>query len=435
MTALTMAPLLLAAVPALAATLGLVLWRNPETLKVWLLLGTVASFGAVAWASGALPAEAAPLPLLFLLPLMALLSLLAQPAHRNNRASWLLTLGLLGLGLGVLASEPSLSAIFFLILLAAIGLVLLSLRGPNGFHARWGIAGFALGALSAAGALTTGPPFSSVAFTLACATALPLMPFHKGYVAALTALPGNLPAFLAVVLPVAGFHGLPIILPKVPSAVAESAGVLALVGSLYGSLRALTQARAASVVAYGSAAFLSILWWYLVTTGTAPSHSLAYLCSVGLATSGLLLAWYQLRARYGEISLRSLSGLAQGMPRFALAVSLLALAACGLPPFGLYAGFIGMVLAPSFTWSSGSLVMLVAWLSASWYLFDLVQGMLFGRQRQERRHEDLRGFEWVSLAIVLALLTALGLVPSQLFDTASNHTQRTVVMEFTAWNN
>ena len=154
---------------------------------------------------------------------------------------------------------------------------------------------------------------------------------------------------------------------------------------------------------YGSLALFSILWWYLATTRTAVPETVVYLSAVGLATSGLLIARYVLRARYGEIDLRALTGLAEPMPRFAIALSLLAVAALGLPPFGVFSGFIGMLLVPSFALSGGLAVILIVWLCASWYFIDLAHGLLFGRQRPERRHEDLRAPELAALTIVLAL--------------------------------
>lgn len=191
--------------------------------------------------------------------------------------------------------------------------------------------------------------------------------------------------------------------------------MLSLVGMVYGSLKALTQSRAASVVTYGSLAFFSILWWYLITTRTAAPQTVVYLSAVGLATSGLLIARYVLRARYGETDLRALTGLAEPMPRFAIALSLLAVAALGLPPFGVFSGFIGMLLLPSFALSGGLVVILIVWLCASWYFIDLAHGLLFGRQRHERHHEDLRAPELAALTIVLALLVALGVMPSRFF--------------------
>lgn len=437
MTAQSTASLMLVAIPVLAAMLGLLMWHKLQVLKVWLLSAAVASVGTIVWAAGALPAQSGGLFLLALLPLMAFVTLLGQPLHAGNAAAWVLTLLFVGLGLGVLASEAPVSLACFLLLLALVGLILVHYRSRTGSGAWWGIGTLGLGVLGVGVALTGVPTVSSIAFTLACAIAFPLVPFHKGYVSALTGLPGNLPAFLAVLLPVIGFHGLTTVLPVFEDALTEAIGILALLGMLYGSLKALVQSRAASVVAYGGLAFLSILWWSLVTSRDAGPQTVVYLSAVSLATSGLLLAWYMLRARYGEIGLRALSGLSQPMPRFAIAVSLLALAAIGLPPFGVFSGFMGVLLAPTFTWTSGLIVIIIAWLSASWYLFDLVQGLLFGRHQTERRHEDLRDAELASLAVVLVLLVALGAMPTHLFDlrpSGLGSIQRTAVMEFRAWN-
>lgn len=433
MTVPMTAPLLLMAVPVLGAAVGLAMRGNPHALKGWLLLIALASLGTIGWAAGAVLAQAA-LPLLALLPLAAFVSLLSQPLYADNCTVWLLTLLLLGLGLGVLACEPPLSLFFFLLLLAVVALTLFQHRHQAGIDIRWGIGTAGIGMLCVIAAMIVDPPASSVAFAVACAIGLPLVPFHSSYVAALTALPGNLPAFLALSLPVIGFHGLLTVLPQIPALPAEGVAILAFSGMVYGSLKGFTRSRAASVVAYGGLAFFSILWWYLVTTRFPAPPAVVYLSAVGLATSGLLIAWYVLRARYGEIGFRALSGLAQSMPRFAVILSLLVLAALGLPPFGVFSGFIGMLLAPSFTWSAGVIVIIFAWLSASWYFFDLMQGLLFGRQRTERRHEDLRNPELASLAIVLVLLIAFGVMPAHLFGLGVADLDRTAVSVFPSWS-
>jgi len=242
------------------------------------------------------------------------------------------------------------------------------------------------------------------------------VPFHKTYITSLTGLPGNLPAFLALLLPIVGFHALLTRLPQFPIALSQTITILALLGMLYGSLKALAQFRAASVAAYGGLVFQSILWWYLAAIHASTPSIVVYLSAVGVATSGLLLAWYMLRARYGEIGLQALSGLAQPMPKFAVAFSLLALAALGMPPFGVFSGFIGLLLVPSFMWSGGLIVVIIVWLTASWYVFALMQELLFGGVRMVRRHEDLRQYELASLAIVLVLLVILGVMPSRFFD-------------------
>lgn len=423
------APFLLLAVPIIGAAVGLAMWRRLDALKVWLLLCTMATLGSLGWAAGDLPAQAAPLPLLALLPIMAFVSLLGQPLHPGHGSAWLLTPVLLGLGLGVLTLEPVRSALSFVLLLAVLIILLARVPPPTGLRAWWGIGTLGCAVVAVTVSLINEPPLSARALAVACAVVLPLFPLHKGYLALLTALPGNLPAFLAVLLPVIGFHGLTAALPHLPPLWLTVIGLLALAGSLYGSLRTLAQPRAASVAAYGSLAFLSILWWSVATTAGAGPPALVYVVAVGLATSGLLLTAFFLRVRHGEIGLRGLSGLAQSMPRLAVLLSLLALAALGFPPFGVFAGFFGMLLDPSFHWSGGLFLIMAAWLTASWYLFDLAQGLLFGPPPAARRFQnDLGDPEFAALTVILVLLVALGIFPSHWFNMGPTRTQGTVVM-------
>ena len=431
--AIPTAPLLLLAIPVVGAALGMLMWRNPQALKVWLLLVSIVTFVTVVLTSGALSQGSGVVLLTSLLPLTAFVTLLAQPTHRSLRAAWLMTLLLLGLGLGALALEEPLSQVFFLLLLALIGLLLYLYRHQAAFDAWVGIGTAGLGILCVIVAITAPSSVSSIMLAVACGIGLPLVPFHKTYVAALTGLPGNLPAFLGCLLPVVGFHGLLTVQPELSDSVSNAVGILSLVGMVYGSLKAFTQSRAASVMTYGSLAFFSILWWYLITTRIAAPETVVYVSAVALATSGLLIARYVLRARYGEIDLRALTGLADRMPRFAVALVLLTVAALGSPPFGVFSGFIGMLLAPSFVLSGALTLILIVWLCASWYFVDLAHGLLFGRQRHERHHEDLRAPELASLAIVLALLVALGVMPARFFDLEPANLQRTVGMEPPAW--
>jgi NADH-quinone oxidoreductase subunit M len=431
-----MTAVLLVAVPAFCAGVGLLMRGRPRALKVCVLLATVVTLGLVvmAWLSGTLPEKSAAVPLLALLPLAAFFTVLGQPAHRSLCVPWLTTLLLLGLGLGVLAYDALLSMIFFFLILAVVGLLFFQARHRAGVDVRWGIGTIALAMLGIVIGAAAGPPISSIAFAIACATALPLVPFHKSYVAALSGLPGNLPAFLAVLLPVAGYDGLVTVLPHLPEKVQDAGAILALLGMVYASFKPFAQSRAASVVAYGGVAFFSIVWWYVLAGQTAPVQTVVFMTAVALATSGLHLAWSMLRARFGDIALRALTGLAQPMPRFSIAVSLLAIAALGLPPFGVFSGFLGMLLAPSFAWSGRLAIILFAWLAASWYLFGLAQSLLFSQPRPEYRPADLRLPELASLTIVLVLLVALGVMPFDFFGSDPGTQYQTVETGAPTWN-
>ena len=184
---------------------------------------------------------------------------------------------------------------------------------------------------------------------------------------------------------------------------------------LYGSIKALVQVRVVHLLAYGSVAFYSILWWCLAMTGSVTPQTTVYAAAAALVTGGLLLAWSRVQARNGDLDLNRIGGLAQPMPRLAILLALLTMSAVGLPPFGLFSGYLAILLSPSMTTadqiSMGLIIILVAWFTASWYLFKLMQQLLFGPHRSDLPYEDLTIAEIAPLVIVLILLLVLGVVP------------------------
>ena len=406
---------LLAALPVGAAALGFAVWSTPRYLKLWALTASASSLILLvtAVARTSWPAEGLLLPAL--LPIAAFLSLLGQPRHQENREAWLTTLVLLGLGLGSLLAQPPTGRLLLALVLGITGLLLLRHQRGIGALDWWDLSTLGLGALGAGiGAAATGP-LSSAAQLVSCAILLPLVPLHRGYVGAMTGLPGNLPAFLTLLLPVLGFRHLLPLLPTLPTTTASVLAALALVGILYGALKALTQSRVRSLLAFAGLSFFSMLWWSLASTRTAPPAATVYLSGVCLASSGLFLAWYVLLARYGRVDFRAISGLAHPMPRLATLLSLLTLAALGMPPFGVFAGFLGLLLHPALPLSGALGIVLLGWLVSSYYFLELMQRLLFGRHRPDLRYEDLRRSEFASLLILVLLLTVLGLAPTSLF--------------------
>jgi NADH:ubiquinone oxidoreductase subunit 4 (subunit M) len=79
------------------------------------------------------------------------------------------------------------------------------------------------------------------------------------------------------------------------------------------------------------------------------------------------------------------------------------------------------------------IVILLVWLSASWYFFKMTQRLLFGPHRTDIPYEDLRRTEAVSLLAVLLALAALGLLPYGFFDANALSNSHQTVMEFNPW--
>jgi NADH-quinone oxidoreductase subunit M len=435
MTDIVTTPLLLAAVPIIGAMLCLIVWSQPDKLRTWSVIVTGLSLLTVIGMFGRMTVPAEGLLFVVLLPLAACVSLLGQPVHRDHRLAWVMTLLFLGLGLGILTSQYLVSQITLIALLGLITFLLIWHHDPFWPTSWLGIGTFGLGTLCAGLAVIADPPVSSVASLLACAILLPLVPFHDGYVTALTRLPGSLPPFIVLLLPAIGLHDLAAVLPTLSEVAVSTMTILALVGALYGSVKALAQSRVRLLLAYGSLSFFSILWWFVAASRTVIPQAAVFLGAVALATSGLLLAWQVVRTRYGDdVDPRAISGLVQRMPEFAVLLSLLALAAMGLPPFGVFAGFMGLLLTSSRTLSAALLVIVIAWLAASWYILDMVQRLLFGRQRSDLRYEALRPAELASLLMVVLIVIALGVAPVSLFGIQTQPPRAGAVMESVTWN-
>lgn len=401
------------AVPLIGAAISRRFVPDPLLLRRSCLMWSLLSLAPIVGAGMTMPEG--PLPL-FLLPIAAAISLLGQPVHASHGRSWLMTLVCLGLGIGVLAHHGVFSHLFLLGLMAVMISLLL-----HHHTTLWPISwlGISLFSLVGFGIITTSfssDPLSSSISLLMGMVLMPLLPFHIGYVTALTRLPGNLPSFTAVLLPSVGLHIVSAVLPTTPIAIVGLVGLCALLGSLYGAVKALAQTRVRLILAYGSLSFFSILWWFTASSQMATSRAAVLVVSIGLATCGLLIAWQVIRTRYGDdVDPMSISGLASSMPSYAVLLSLLALAAMGLPPFGVFTGLMGLLLHSPIPSLLGLLVILSAWLAASWYIMGAVQRLLFGTWRQDLRYHDVVHGEWAALLLTIVVLVGLGLAPNDWF--------------------
>ena len=110
------------------------------------------------------------------------------------------------------------------------------------------------------------------------------------------------------------------------------------------------------------------------------------------------------------------------------------LAAMGIPPFGVFAGFMGLLLTAPPSSTIGLFIALTAWLAASWYIMQMVQQLLFGTRRPDLRYADLRRPEFTSLLIVVLALLALGLAPTSLYAPDQTPNTTVAMKRSLAWN-
>ncbi|HKY06815.1 MAG TPA: proton-conducting transporter membrane subunit [Candidatus Binatia bacterium] len=269
---------------------------------------------------------------------------------------------------------------------------------------------------------------------IAVALTLPLFPLHGPYIAALSSRAGGYTGVaLALALPAAGLYGLASLSPELPPEALRIVNVLALTGALYASIKALAQVELARLLAYASLALYSVVYWHLAATGNVTFSVWVYVAALSLLMAGLLLAWQRLRRRCGELTIDQAHGLARPMPRFAVVVSLLVMAAVGLPPFALFLGQIELLLRAAGTFSWGLPIILFTWFLASWYLFRMMQRLLFGPHRLDLRYEDLRANEVAYFAALLALVAFLGFTPPTLLESKLQVVGHRTAMEGMPW--
>jgi NADH-quinone oxidoreductase subunit L len=333
-----------------------------------------------------------------------------------------------------------------LLLLAGRGLVRLGHRLARSRFLPPFLSLIALGVLVRGVYETGGMSVPDVAVLVFSAFLLPLFPFHGAYVAVLSRWPGSLPTALAFLMPTAGYYGLVYLRPDWPPEVLGAIRLLSLLGALYGSFKAVMQTRLDRLLAYAGLALFSILWWHLAVAGSPTPQAGIYAVSLALASSGLFFASRCLRARYGAsiggVDTSQIGGLARPMPRFAVLLVLLVMGAVGLPPFGIFSGFVSMLLQPtgvrslidSYVLSGDLMVILIVWFSASWYLFRMMQHLLFGPNRPDLIYEDLRPGEVFSLVILLGALVGLGLFHSGTFETARLSDAYRTAQGWSPWN-
>jgi NADH-quinone oxidoreductase subunit M len=173
----------------------------------------------------------------------------------------------------------------------------------------------------------------------------------------------------------------------------------------------LAQVNVPTLLAYASSAFYSIFWWCISIKRADTIDALLYVSTVILLSAGLLLAWRHLEQRYGNLTLERMHGLARPMPCFATLFALLIMATVGLPPFSFFSAQVAMLVEPAGAAPFGLPIILLAWFLASWYLFRLMQRILFGPHREQLIYHDLQPSEAAPFVAVLLAVLLLGFAP------------------------
>lgn len=262
-----------------------------------------------------------------------------------------------------------------------------------------------------------------LAFFVAFAVKLPIVPLHPWLPDAHSQAPTAGSVDLAGVLLKTGAYGLlRFVLPLFPAASREFAPIamaLGVVGILYGAKLALVQTDIKRLVAYTSVSHMGfVLLGIYAGTTLALQGALTLMLAHGLATGGLFILCGELYERLHTRELGSMGALSRRAPHYATALMFFALASLGLPGLGNFVGEF-LVLFGSFAvrpWTTA--VAATGLILAAVYSLYIVQKALHGPAADTRPVEDLTAREQAMMAGIMLALLILGLFPQPVLDLA-----------------
>jgi NADH-quinone oxidoreductase subunit M len=257
-----------------------------------------------------------------------------------------------------------------------------------------------------------------LAFALAFAIKVPMVPFHTWLPDAHVEAPTAGSVILAGVLLKMGTYGfLRFGLPLFPDAAVRMApviGVLALIGILYGAWVSTVQPDMKKLIAYSSVSHLGFVMLGLFTfTPQGLVGGILQMVNHGLSTGALFLLIGMIYERRHSRLIADFGGLWAVVPVFSVILLVVTLSSIGLPGLN---GFVGefLILVGAFQWSRPAAVLgTTGIVFAAVYLLWMYQRVIFGelRHAENRQLSDLNAREIWTLVPILLLIVWIGVYP------------------------
>jgi NADH-quinone oxidoreductase subunit M len=260
-----------------------------------------------------------------------------------------------------------------------------------------------------------------IAFFLAFAIKVPMWPLHTWLPDAHVEAPTAGSIILAgVLLKLGGYGFLRFSVPLLPDAAMEFAPIvigLSIIAVLYGALVSMVQPDLKKLIAYSSVSHMGfVMLGTFVFNVQGLQGAVFQMISHGVTTGALFLLVGVIYERTHDRLIAHMGGLNARLPRYAAMFGLFTFASIGLP--GL-SGFVGefLVVLGAFQfngWVAGA-TMLVVIFSAV-YMLWMFQRVFFTVPSGWMRRwwpslTDMSRTEWLSLAPLIVLVVALGVLP------------------------
>jgi NADH-quinone oxidoreductase subunit M len=255
-------------------------------------------------------------------------------------------------------------------------------------------------------------------FALAFLIKTPVWPLHTWMPDTYADLPPPMVAVVSAVQSKAGLYGFIVIglalFPHAMRAATVPMLVLGAVSLLYGAFAALVQDDAKRIVAYSSLSHLGLVLLGIFSfTPLALGGAIVYVVAHGLFNAGLFITLGEVEVREDTRSLSRLGGLAARNPKLGGALTIVALAALGLP--GL-CGFAGEILIMTGLYQAGhhklTILALIPIVLAAAYMLRAFQGMMHGPEVEDvPQRPDMTPLEICALAPLVVAIVLLGIDP------------------------
>ncbi|WP_369901736.1 NADH-quinone oxidoreductase subunit M [Bacillus manliponensis] len=264
-----------------------------------------------------------------------------------------------------------------------------------------------------------------LAIMIAFAIKLPVFPLHRWMVSVHTEAHPAVVMLHAGILLKIGAYGMVRfgvgLFPEQFQNVSICIAILGVVNLLYGAFLAFIQRDFRSVLAYSSISHMGIVLLGLAAFNTSGMMgALFQIISHGLIAALLFFLLSMIEKRFGTSHLDQLGGLAKEVPvlsGFLLAGSMAALGLPGMSGFiSEFLAFLGLFEVQPIVAVIGALGIILT----AVYMLRAVLQVTFGEKKWPKT-EDVRGFEYVPILVLLACIVIIGTMPN-ILSTPLNET-------------
>jgi len=262
-----------------------------------------------------------------------------------------------------------------------------------------------------------------LAFFLAFAIKMPMVPFHTWLPDAHAEAPTAGSVILAgVLLKMGGYGFLRFCLPMFPEASANFAPFilwLSVIGIIYGGYLALAQTDLKKLVAYSSVSHMGfVTLGIFVFNSQGIQGAVLQMFNHGITTAALFICVGQLYDRTHSRAISDYGGLHKPMPRFAALFFLFSVAAFGLPGTCNFIGEFLVLVGTSYINFAMVLISMGGIVLAAAYMLWMLQRVVLGEPKTEAAKvlPDLSNRELATLIPLAILVLCIGLYPGPLME-------------------